>query len=245
MLTNKINNFSKLPTQDQVLFFNELNKKLEKLSADKRIDWSINYLPKNFMLSSSFGIHSVVLLHLLIQKIPNIPVTVIDTGYLFPETYKFIDQLTEELNLNLKIFSAKKSPAWQESKYGKLWEQGLKGIEKYNFINKVKPMKSALETMSIKTWFSGLRRIQSDSRKKLKVLSIVQKKIFKMLPIVDWNNKKIYYYMRKNNLKFHPLWNQGYLTVGDIHTTSKWRPGEKTEKTRFFGLKRECGINEI
>lgn len=229
---------------DRLSLLNELNNNLKKLSVDARIEWAINHLPEKFMLSSSFGIHSVVSLHLLTRKIPRIPVVIIDTGYLFPETYKFIDKLTKELNLNLKIFRSNKSPAWQESIYGKLWEKGLQGIEKYNLINKVKPMKIALKFLSIKTWFAGLRNNQSDSRKNLKILEI-QKNFFKFLPIVDWNNKKIYQYIKNNNLIIHPLWKQGYLSVGDIHTTNKWKPGQKTEETRFFGLKRECGLHEL
>ena len=78
---------------------------------------------------------------------PDIPVILIDTGYLFPETYRFIDQLTDQLKLNLQVFRAEQSPARQEARYGKLWEQGVEGIEKYNQINKVEPMNRALETL--------------------------------------------------------------------------------------------------
>lgn len=235
---------SKISELDKSIILEEENKKLEKLSADERIIWAINNLPKKFVLSSSFGIQSVVSLHLLTRYLPEIPIILIDTGYMFPETYNFIDKLKKKLNLNLKVFRAKKSAAWQEARYGKLWEQGLEGIEKYNLMNKVKPFKKALKKLKIKTWFAGLRNQQSKSRKNLKIISI-QNKIFKILPILDWNNKKIYYYIKKNNLEFHPLWNKGYLSVGDIHMTNKWKPGQKAEDTRFLGLKRECGIHEL
>lgn len=68
----------------------------------------------------------------------------VDTGYLFPETYQFIDELSERLALNLHIYRAEHSAAWQEARYGKLWEQGLEGIERYNWLNKVEPMQRAL-----------------------------------------------------------------------------------------------------
>ena len=73
-----------------------------------------------------------------------------DTGYLFPETYRFIDELTQQLNLNLQIFRAETSPAWQ-ARYGKLWEQGVEGIEQYNQLNKVEPMNRALRTLGAQT----------------------------------------------------------------------------------------------
>lgn len=95
-----------------------------------------------------------------------------DTGYLFPETYRFIDQLTDQLKLNLQVFRAEQSPAWQEARYGKLWEQGVEGIEKYNQINKVEPMNRALETLGAQSWFAGLRREQSGSRANLPVLAV-------------------------------------------------------------------------
>ncbi len=74
-----------------------------------------------------------------------------DTGYLFPETYRFIDELTDKLKLNLKVYRATESAAWQEARYGKLWEQGVEGIEKYNDINKVEPMNRALKELNAQT----------------------------------------------------------------------------------------------
>ncbi|MBX4276529.1 phosphoadenosine phosphosulfate reductase family protein, partial [Mycobacterium tuberculosis] len=79
---------------------------------------------------------------------PDIPVILTDTGYLFPETYQFIDELTDKLKLNLKVYRAAESAAWQEARYGKLWEQGVEGIEKYNEINKVEPMNRALKELN-------------------------------------------------------------------------------------------------
>ncbi|STW27594.1 phosphoadenylyl-sulfate reductase [Klebsiella michiganensis] len=74
--------------------------------------------------------------------------------------------------MNLKVYRAKESAAWQEARYGKLWEQGVEGIEKYNDINKVEPMNRALEELNAQTWFAGLRREQSGSRAHLPVLAI-------------------------------------------------------------------------
>jgi hypothetical protein len=85
------------------------------------------------VLTSSFGAQSAVCLHLVTQQ-ADIPVVLVDTGYLFPETYQFIDELSERLSLNLHIYRAQHSAAWQEARYGKLWEQGLEGIERYNWL---------------------------------------------------------------------------------------------------------------
>lgn len=215
---------------------------ISKYSAEERISWALKILPSIHIISSSFGIQSVVLLHLVVKQNPKIPVILIDTGYLFPQTYHFIDKIKTKLNLNLKVFRSKISPAWQEARYGKLWEQGIKGIDLYNKINKIKPMKLAFQELSVKTWFSGLRHQQSKSRSNLSYVSI-QNGVFKILPILDWSNHEIYKYIKDNNLDNHPLLKEGYVSVGDIHTTKKYEPGMFEEETRFFGLKRECGLH--
>ncbi|HAG1496794.1 TPA: phosphoadenosine phosphosulfate reductase family protein [Salmonella enterica] len=154
-----LNALNELPKVDRVMALAETNAQLEKLSAEERVAWALENLPGEYVLSSSFGIQAAVSLHLVNQIRPDIPVILTDTGYLFPETYQFIDELTDKLKLNLKVYRAGESPAWQEARYGKLWEQG-------------------------------------------------------------------------------------YLSVGDTHTTRKWEPGMAEEETRFFGLKRECGLHE-
>ena len=80
------------------------------------------------VLSTSFGIQSAVMLHLVTTQIPDIPVIFIDTGYLFPETYRFAEALTERLTLNLKTYLPRQSAAQQEAVHGKLWEQGVEGL---------------------------------------------------------------------------------------------------------------------
>ncbi|MCG9579797.1 phosphoadenylyl-sulfate reductase [Vibrio tubiashii] len=232
-----------LTKTEQILQLGQINAELEQLTAQQRVAWALENLEGQFAVSSSFGIQAAVMLHLVTEQKPDIPVILTDTGYLFPETYRFIDQLSEQLTLNLKVYRAKESANWQEARYGKLWEQGIEGIEKYNKTNKVEPMRRALDELEVGTWFSGLRREQSKSRASLPILSI-QNGVFKFLPVIDWTNKDVHYYLEQNGLSYHPLRDEGYLSVGDTHTSKKWEPGMSEEETRFFGLKRECGLHE-
>lgn len=222
----------------------ELNLDLESMTAQQRVTWALDNLPAGFMLSSSFGAQSAVMLHLLTQQFPDIPVVLTDTGYLFPETYQFIDEMTEKLNLNLKVYRSPISSGWQEARYGKLWEKGLEGIEQYNQMNKVVPMQRALEELETKTWFAGLRRTQSDTREKLQVIQKLEKQ-FKVYPIIDWSNKDVHYYLKEHDLPYHPLWEKGYVSIGDWHTTRSLEEGMSEQDTRFFGMKRECGLHEF
>ncbi len=223
----------------------EINLRLESMNAQERVTWALENLPHNIMLSSSFGIQAAVMLHLVTQQYSDIPVVFTDTGYLFPETYLFADELAERLNLNLKTYRSPLSPAWQEARFGKLWEQGEEGITQYNKMNKVEPMKQAQEELGIQSWFAGLRRSQSGSRQNLKVLQQLPDGKFKFYPVLDWSNKDVHYYLKDNDLPYHPLWEQGYVSLGDWHTTKPLEPGMTEEETRFFGLKRECGLHEF
>lgn len=222
----------------------DINETLETMTAQERVAWALGNLPDTHIVSSSFGAQSAVMLHMLTQAQPDIPVVLTDTGYLFPETYKFIDELVQKLNLNLHVYRADMSSAWQEARFGRLWEKGIDGIEQYNKLNKVEPMQRALSELNAGTWFAGLRRSQSDTRGKLPVLQKVGKQ-FKLYPIIDWSNKDLHYYLKENNLEYHPLWEQGYVSIGDWHTTQSLQEGMSEQDTRFFGLKRECGLHEF
>lgn len=222
---------------------NGINLELEGMSAQQRVTWALENLPHNMMLSSSFGIQAAVMLHLVTQQYPDIPVVLTDTGYLFPETYQFIDELTDRLKLNLKIYRSPLTPGWQEARYGRLWEKGKEGIARYNHMNKVTPMRQAQDELEVNTWFAGLRRTQSDMRSNLSVVQRLQETI-KIYPILDWTNKDVHYYLEEHNLPYHPLWEKGYVSVGDWHTTRALEPGMSEQDTRFNGLGRECGLHE-
>jgi phosphoadenosine phosphosulfate reductase len=223
-----------------------LNAEFRELPAEERVARALDLLPGQHLLSSSFGAQAAVSLHLVSRAVPRIPVILIDTGYLFPETYRFIDELTERLSLNFKVYRNALSPAWQEARYGRLWEQGAAGIERYNRLNKVEPMERALRELHAGTWFAGLRREQSLTRASIEPVQLTSAGRYKVHPIFDWTDRDVYRYLKKHELPYHPLWEQGYVSIGDWHTTRSLRDaGDDAEATRFFGLKRECGLHEI
>jgi len=230
----------KIHDNESLLFLQNL---LTHSSAQTRIEYALKHINGPFALTSSFGAQSAVCLHLLTQQYKDIPVILIDTGYLFPETYQFIDKLCENLKLNLKVYKSQLSPAWFESRYGELWSQGLAGIDKFNHIMKVTPLNNALNELSVNAWFSGIRNTQSESRKHKKVIEYRNNRI-KIHPIIDWNDKDIFKYLKKHKLPYHPLWEKGYVSIGDTHTSKPLSDDMNIEDTRFFGLKRECGIHD-
>lgn len=220
------------------------NTKLEAFSAIERVRWSLENLPGQHVVSSSFGAHAAVSLHLLTQLQPDIPVILIDTGYLFPETYRFIDELTRKLSLNVHVYGADVSPRWQEARHGERWRMGPEALEKYNQQVKVEPMKRAIEELDVGTWFAGLRRSQSASRQNTLYLEWSRGR-WKVHPIADWSDRDVHRYLQQHDLPYHPLWEHGYLSIGDYHTTRSIHEVSDEEQLRFFGIKRECGLHEI
>jgi phosphoadenosine phosphosulfate reductase len=216
---------------------------LETASAEDRVKWAVEQFGDGLVMTTSFGIQAAVMLHLVTRVAPKIPVIFIDTGYLFPETYTFARDLTEKLGLNIKKYVPAMTAAEQEALYGKQWEQGVDGLKRYNLINKVEPMDRAVRELGATAWLAGLRRTQGSTRETLKVVQ-QQNKITKVHPIIDWDNRTVHRYLTQHGLGYHPLWEQGYVSVGDWHSTTKLLDGMKEEDTRFGGIKRECGLHE-
>jgi phosphoadenosine phosphosulfate reductase len=221
----------------------KINQAFARFSPERRVEQALELLPGAHVLTSSFGAQAAVMLHLVNSVVPRMPVVLIDTGYLFPETYRFIDDLTQRLDLNLKVVRSDESPAWQESRFGKLWDQGLAGIEQYNRINKQEPLDRALKELGAETWFAGLRRSQAESRAQIAPIEYKRGR-YKVHPLFDWSDRDVGGYLKKHSLPYHPLWEKGYLSIGDWHTTRSMAEVDSMEDLRFFGLKRECGLHE-
>lgn len=221
----------------------QLNNAMADLTAPERVSMALSVLPGTHILSSSFGAQAAVSLHLLAQAQSGLPVVLLDTGYLFPETYAFVETLRQRLDLNLQIYSNAMSPAMQEAVYGERWLQGVKGLESYNRDNKVLPMQRALDDLEAGTWFTGIRRTQAESRQNTQFVQFKDGR-YKVAPIADWTDKDVFEYLSQHDLPYHPLWEQGYVSIGDVHTTKSVYEVDDVSQTRFFGLKRECGLHE-
>lgn len=216
---------------------------LEKATAEQRVRWAVENFGEGLVLSTSFGIQAALMLHLVTRIAPEIPVVFVDTGYLFPETYRFADELSRRLKLNLKIYHPAMTAARQEALFGRQWELGVDGLKRYHAINKVEPMARAMRELGATAWLAGLRRSQASTRAGLGVVHW-QNQIAKVHPVVDWDNRRVHQYLTENRLPYHPFWDQGYASVGDWHSTSKLLVGMAEEQTRFGGIKRECGLHE-
>jgi phosphoadenosine phosphosulfate reductase len=183
------------------------------------------------IVSTSFGAQAAVMLHKAKLVVPDIKVVFVDTGYLFPETYRFADELTKSLDLNLHTYRPLRTAAQQEALHGKRWEGGAEDKQAYNLENKVEPMNRAVKELGATGWLSGLRRDQSERRAGLEYEE-QQGAVTKYYPILDMNSRDVYYYLKENGLPNHPLVDLGYASIGDVHSTT-------------LGQQRaECGLHD-
>ena len=243
-----------LPGSYPPLNLEALNQKFDRIEATDLIEWSYRTFDQRLVVSTSFGIQSAVMLSLATSVVPDIPVIWVDTGYLPPETYRFAAQLTERLSLNLKVYQSPMSPARMEALYGRLWEENsVEALNRYDKIRKVEPMDRALAELGAAAWLTGLRAGQTDHRKTLNRLESQgfpeegessRQPCYKLMPILHWSSKDVYDYLIAHDLPYHPLWEQGYVSVGDWHSSRPLTADDVDERsTRFNGLKQECGIH--
>jgi len=218
------------------------NQQLAGADPLQIVRWATETFGDRLVMSSSFGIQAAVMLHLVTSIAPKTPVIFIDTGYLFPETYTFAEALTQRLNLNLKIYQSPLSPARHEALHGRQWEQGPEGLMKYDRIRKVEPMQRALRELHASAWLAGLRRQQTDHRGTLQTVA-TQDGLYKIHPILGWTAQDVHQYLKKHDLPYHPLFDQGYQSVGDTHSTVPIGKDLDERAGRFHGLKQECGLH--
>ena len=201
-----------------------------------------NHPESQVCLTCSFQAEDIIVLDLLHERLPNIPVLFLETGYHFAETYEFRDKLAKEWHLNLVNVVPRKTVAQQENEFGILYrEEPTKCCQ----LRKVEPLLEALEPFEI--WFTGLRREQSPTRKNLKKVEQhrlpMGKTLLKVSPLADWTWGQVWEYTGGKGLSYLPQYDQGYLSIGCQPCTAIPDDPRNPRSGRWSGKKLECGIH--
>ena len=109
-------------------------------------------------------------------------------------------------------------------------------------IHKVEPMERALNELGATATLAGLRREQSAQRKDMPVVTL-QRGRYKVAPILDWSTRDVHQYLKAHDLPYHPLYEQGYASIGDWYNTLPITAEQHEREGRFGGLKQECGLH--
>jgi phosphoadenosine phosphosulfate reductase len=186
-------------------------------------------------VTSSFQAEDVVLVHLLREVKPDIPVLFLETFHHFPQTLTYRDEIASKWQLNLINLKA------PEPSIG-LWQTST---DDCCARHKVGPLFGALEGYD--TWFTGLRREQSPSRANLQHVEPFTLKsgtpIRKVSPLAEWTMKDVWQYAKAHDIPLMPLYELGYSSIGCEPCTSLPLDPSNPRSGRWQGQKLECGIH--
>lgn len=193
-------------------------------------------------VTSSFQAEDVVVLHLVREVVPHVPVLFLDTGYHFAATYEYRDRITAAWQLNLKNILPAQTVAEQENQFGIL---NRTAPDRCCALRKVGPLFAALEPYAL--WFTGLRRQQAKTRANLRPVESFAlpsgKQLRKLSPLAEWDTRDVWQYAERHAIPLLPLYDLGYSSIGCEPCTSLPVSGDDQRSGRWGGAKVECGIH--
>ena len=220
----------------------KLNAEFEKKKPEEIIAWAVKEFEPKFAMTSSFGPESGVLLHMLSQINPEVPVLFLETGYHFPETLQYKQDLTKLFGLK-NVRDLKADPSKKEKLVAK--HDGVpyeKEPEACCQINKVEPLDAAIKDFD--AWMSGIRRHQTDFRRSVRIVEEYEGDLFKISPLANFTSRDAWWYLKEHKIPQHPLFEKGYMSVGCWPCTRPIQEGDDERSGRWAGkMKTECGIH--
>lgn len=186
-------------------------------------------------VTSSFQAECVVLVHLLRERRPDIPVLFLDTVHHFADTCRYRDEIAARWGLKMvTLRAAEPVPG--------LWQQDTSACCGRH---KVEPLFAALAEYD--TWFTALRREQSPSRAGLaevEPFTVTGGKVLtKVSPLAGWTTKDVWDYAKAHDIPLLPLYARGYTSIGCEPCTTLPLDSGNGRSGRWGGQKLECGIH--
>ncbi|HEY1336722.1 MAG TPA: phosphoadenylyl-sulfate reductase [Bryobacteraceae bacterium] len=190
----------------------------------------------------SFQAEDVIVLHMLREVQPDIPVLFLETGYHFPELLEYRDRLVQSWGINLINVAAGLTRGEHEARFGRLYRTSPADCCR---MRKVEPLLRALDDYSV--WFTGLRREQSPTRAALRPAEIADlpsgRAILKINPLALWKWNELWSYLRIHEIPYAPLYDAGYTSIGCEPCTTPPTDPANARSGRWAGAKFECGIH--
>ena len=226
-----------------------LNQVFERQTPTDVVRWAAAQFGDELVMTSSFGAESALLIHMAVQQVPDIRIIFVDTGYLFPETHAFMEQLRQRFSLNVWSYRTRNDPiAWLHAA-GEENHTWRKDVDACCAANKNEPFERAMRELAPKAWLRGIRRHQAETRKTVGFVEWSNRyRCHAVSPLLNWTSREIYGYMKQHDLPYHPLYEKGYASIGcnPLSCTRPVQIGEDPRSGRWSGTgKLECGINSL
>lgn len=224
-----------------------LNHRFEHTPAEQIVQWAAEQFGGDLVMTSSFGADSAALLHMASTALPGIRVIMVDTGFLFPETHLFMEQLRARLNLNVWSYRTRQDPFAYLKEAGETDPSWRADIDRCCATNKNEPMERAMRDLKPRAWLRGIRRSQSAARSERQFVEWANRYgCYAVSPLLSWTHNDVQLYLDEHALPRHPLWDKGYLSIGcnPLSCTRAVGAGEDARSGRWAQAgKTECGIN--
>ncbi len=202
----------------------------ETAPAGKVIAWAVERFGGGVSLACSF--QDCVIVDLAVQIDPAIEVLFLDTGFHFPETLAYVEDVRRRYDLNLRVLTP-----------GPEADAFPCGSDRCCEMRKVAPLDRALEGRQ--AWMTGLKRVDALTRAATPIVSWDDARhLVKVNPLATWTEDDVTQYAADHGLPIHPLVPRGYLSIGCAPTTRPVAPGEDPRAGRWAGSnKTECGLH--
>lgn len=231
----------------------ELTLKLNTDLSDEPILSAIHNLLENYreklVFTTSFGYEDQVITDLIFRNNLDIKVITLDTGRLFPETYKVYRSTLEKYKKPIKVYfpPTDKVEELLDKKGPYSFYESVENRKECCYIRKVIPLKRALSGNKI--WITGLRASQSENRSEMKKFEWdAGNQIIKYNPLLDWSLDEVKDYVRKNNVPYNVLHDRGFVSIGCEPCTRAIQSGEDFRAGRWWWEQssgKECGLHEL
>jgi phosphoadenosine phosphosulfate reductase len=221
-----------------------LNERFEQAHPVDIIQWAVETFRPEVALTSSFGADSAAVLHMALQTDPHLSVRTVDTGFLFPETRRFMEDLRRRWTLNLTVVRT----ALPQAEIERLTREHAAGepVDDRYCCGEYKREATERALAGLRGWIAGLMRVEAPTRHRTPIVERLTTGLVKVAPIAAWTHKQVYEYMRQHGLPYHPLWAQGYTSIGCAFHTQKPIDPNEPRSGRWVGQdKTECGIHDI
>lgn len=224
-----------------------INASFEKAQPQQVVQWAVAQWGDEVVTSSSFGAESALMIHLAIRHNPRVRIIVVDTGYLFPETWQHMEALRKRFDLNVWVYRTRNDPIAYLREAGEADPTQRTDVDRCCGVNKNEPFERAMQELAPKAWLRGIRRGQADTRKAVRFVEWSKRYgCYAVSPLLNWSGKEIYQYMKEHDLPYHPLYEKGYFSIGcnPLSCTRPVTAGEDPRAGRWAGKgKVECGLH--
>lgn len=224
-----------------------LNQRFHKQPAEEVLNYFMDVYQGRIALSSSLGAEDQVLTDMVMKIKPSTRIFTLDTGRMFPETYDVLDRTNKKYDIKIEVFfpDYKQVEEMVAKKGINLFYESIENRKQCCHIRKIEPLKRAFKGLDV--WICGLRKDQSVTRFFTQVVEWDEgNRLLKINPLIDWREKDVWDYIKKHDVPYNKLHDQGFPSIGCQPCTTAIKPGEDVRAGRWWWEQpeqKECGLH--